>query len=241
MTVRQTLSYSHTQAIQGKRMRLRNAIIVPLALVACPAVAGTDDDGELWTTLGAGGTVSGRLLANVEAIARFSGDEGGPYEAEFGGFLGYRLTGKVSLWAGYVRVPRYARGAATSIEDRTRQQVTADLGQLGSGSLFGRMRIEQRFREGGGTGWRLRPQLKYSRPLVKDGAALVFSHESFLPLNTTGWGQRAGYERMRNFAGVSAPVAPRLRAEFGYLNQYDFRRGTDSVDHAAALTASYSF
>lgn len=221
-------------------MPLRIALLLTAAFAASPVTA-AEDDAELWTTFGAGGTVSSRLMASFEAIARFSRDEGGLYEAEYGGFVGYRMGDKVSLWAGYVRVPRYARGRSAGVEDRTRQQVAVDFGDVLGGSLSGRIRFEQRFRDGGGTGWRLRPQLRLSRPLVGDELALVLSHESFIAINDTGWGQRAGYERMRNFAGFSIPIAPRVKAEAGYLNQYNYRPGSDLIDHAAALTASYAF
>lgn len=213
----------------------------PLALLASPTRAGVDDDGEAWLTLAASGAISGRVLGQAEAIARFSNDEKGIYEAEFGGFLGLALTERVSLWAGYVRVPRYTRGGEAAVENRTRQQITADLGGLLGGDLSGRVRLEQRFRDSGGTGWRLRPQLKFSRPLSKNGVSLVLSHESFLPLNNTGWGQRRGYERMRNFVGLRLPVADKLAAEVGYLNQYRFAPARDTADHVVSTTFSYAF
>ncbi len=222
-------------------MRLLILAAAPLALLASPATAGTDDDAEAWTTLGASGAITGRLLGQVETLARFSNDEDGIYEAEFGGFLGYKLTDRVSLWAGYLRVPRYRRGAPTTVEDRTRQQITADLGKPLGGKLSGRIRLEQRFRSGGGTGWRVRPQVRFSRPLAKDGPSLVLSHESFVPLNDTAWGQRSGYELMRNFVGLQLPVARKLSAELGYLNQYRFRVGPNSADHVASTTLSYAF
>lgn len=217
--------------------------IAAATLILTPAAAtAAEHDPELWLTAGASGALYGRLLLSLEAVTRFSDDENGIYESEFGGFLGYQLTDDVALWAGYVRVPRYRRGGPTSVEDRTRQQITANLGKAGGGSLSGRVRLEQRFRDGGGTGWRLRPQIKYSRPFAKDGPALVISHESFVPLNDTGWGQQGGYERMRNFVGLGLGVAEGVKAEIGYLNQYNFRSGAeDSVDHAASLTLSYSF
>lgn len=221
-----------------KRLFLTAAL---LALPPSPASAGTDSDAQAWFTASASGAIAGRLLGQAELITRFSNDADGLYEAEIGGFLGYRLTDRVSLWAGYVRVPRYARDARTVVEDRTRQQVTADLGAPFGGRLSGRVRLEQRFRSGGDIGWRLRPQLKFARALKKDGIALVASHESFLPLNDTDWGQRSRYERMRNFVGLQLPVAGTVAAEIGYLNQYNFRAGRDAVDHVLSTTFSHAF
>ena len=57
-------------------------------------------------------------------------------------------------------------------------------------------------------------------------------------LNTTSWGQRGGYERMRNAAGISIPLSPRLKGDVGYLNQYRFGRGgaRDQMDHALTFS-----
>lgn len=213
----------------------------PLALLASPARADVDDDGEAWLTLAASGAISGRVLGQTEAVARFSNDRNGIYEAEIGGLLGFALTDRVSLWAGYARVPRYTSGGRAAVENRTRQQITADLGDLLGGDLSGRLRLEQRFRAGGGIGWRLRPQLKFSQPVLKDRVSLVLSHESFVSLNNTGWGQRRGYERMRNFVGLQLPIADRLAAEVGYLNQYGFAPVRDTADHIVSTTFSYAF
>ena len=212
----------------------------PLLLLASPAYADVDDDAEVWLTLATTGTISGRLLGQADTNARFSHDDDRIYEAQLGGLLGYKLSDRVSLWAGYVRIARYRNGAATTVENRTRQQITADLARPFGGKLAGRLRLEQRFRSGAETGWRLRSQLKYSRPFHKDGPSLVLSHESFLPLNDTAF-QRSRYERMRNFAGVSFPVVKKLTAEVGYLNQYTFRTGRDLDDHILATTLNYAF
>lgn len=222
-------------------MRLSTLTALATALLAAPAVAGVDDDAELWTTVTASGPVSGRLLLEIQAQARFSDDGDGIYETQFGGLLGYRFTDTVAVWAGYVRVPRYARDAPTEVEDRTRQQVTATLGKLLGGTLSSRVRLEQRFRESGGTGWRLRPQLGFSRPLTRNGPELALSHESFVELNDTAWGQDAGYRRMRNAVGISIPLAKGVATEVGYLNQAEFERGRDSIDHVFNTTLSYEF
>lgn len=212
-----------------------------LALAPSPAFADVDHDSELWLSVGASGRISGRLLGSLDAVARFSEDDDGIYEAQFGGFLGYQATDRVALWVGYTRNPRYRRGSSTIVEDRTRQQITADLGKLLGGSVTSRVRLEQRFRDVGGTGWRLRGQVKFARPFAVGGPSFVASHESFVALNDTGWGQRGGYERMRNFAGIGLPFTKRVRAEVGYVNQYSRRAGDDTMDHAASVALGYSF
>lgn len=213
--------------------------LIPPLPTATPAAAG---DTEVWTTLTANAALSDHWLGQADLVARF-GDAGDSdiYEIRYGGFLGYKVSGKVSLWVGYARIHRYA-GGTTRTEERPRQQITADLGKLARANLSGRLRLEQRIRPGGGIGWRLRPQLRAAWPLGKSGLAAVLSHEGFVALNDTKSGQRAGYERMRNFAGVSVPLSAPVKAEIGYLNQYNFVRGRpDTVDHVGSLALTWSF
>jgi len=212
---------------------------VALALVPAGASAA---DAELWTTLTARGSIRGPVLGEADFVARFSHDDGGLYEARVGGFLGYKMTDRVSLWVGYTRLNRYADGRVTSTEDRPREQITADLGHVLGATVSGRLRLEQRLRSGGGVGWRVRPQIRASWPIGKAGLALFAAHESFVALNDTASGQRSGYERMRNSAGVTLPLSRQVKAELGYLNQYSFRSGRpDAVDHVGSLALSYAF
>ena len=68
------------------------------------------------------------------------------------------------------------------------------------------------------------------------------SHESFFLPNSTAWGQRAGYERMRNTAGVMLPIATGVSGDLGYLNQYRFARdgARAQMDHALSFQLSIS-
>jgi len=113
--------------------------------------------------------------------------------------------------------------------------------KLGPGKLSARIRTEQRWREGiSGTGWRLRPYLKYSLPLVGK-ANLNLSSEPFINLNTTAFQRQSGLERVRNLITVSLPLSKHLTGEAGYLNQYGFvRGGPDTSDHVAYFAVSLS-
>jgi len=118
-------------------------------------------------------------------------------------------------------------------EDRVRQQIVFNRGRVA-----GRFRIDERFSTvGSGIGVRIRPLLRYNLPLGRPRLALFASHESFLLPNSTRWGQRAGYERMRNLLGVAVPLGKALNADIGYLNQYRFGRagGRPQMDHALSV------
>ena len=74
------------------------------------------------------------------------------------------------------------------------------------------------------------------------GLKLFATQEHFVNFNTTGWGQRSGYERVRNAVGVSIPLGGKVRGEVGYLNQYRFGRAgkRDTMDHALTLTLNFN-
>ena len=149
--------------------------------------------------------------------------------------LGYRLNKVVTVWAGYTHNPQYLGGDFTVMEHRAREQVTFDgFAKLGKGKLNGRLRLEQRWRNGvDGAGWRVRPYLKYSLPIAGN-TALNLSTEPFFNLNTTPFQRKPGLDRVRNLVTVSTPLTKTLTGEAGYMNQHGFvRGGPDTSDNIA--------
>lgn len=203
------------------RFLLVAVILTSPSMAAAPAIA---SDPQAWLDSGASIRLAPKLSANLTAIARFGDAAGGLYETEFGGGLGYDLGNGWTAAVGYVRVPGYRDGHATHVEDRPSEQVGFRLFRLGGASIGGRVRLEQRLRDdGNGTGWRLRPQIKLLLPLHPGSPiALVASHESFIQLNHTDWGQLAGYSRMRNTIGLRTTLLPHVAIEADYINQHDF-------------------
>ena len=217
----------------------------PLALLATPARAQTDTDTQGWATVSASTELDEGVELTLEGVARFGNDANGLYEAEFGGWLGFDAGGGVTISTGYVRVPGYLNGDLTKMEDRPRQQVSFPLASFGGGKLSGRVRLEERLRRGGDdVGLRLRPQIKYSLPFrAGSKTVLVLSHESFVEINDTDWGQVSGYARMRNAIAVKTPLNDAISVEAGYLNQYDFGRdgAHDKMAHVATVALSVGF
>jgi len=205
---------------------------------AAPASAA--DDVQLWTGANVTVKLSDHWRLSQEITVRFSDHRNGLYEIESNTLLGYRLSKTVTIWAGYTHDPQYAAGDFTVMEHRAREQVTFDnLAQIGGGKLSGRIRMEQRWREGlDGTGWRVRPFLKYTLPVRKGGrTAFVLSTEPFFNLNRTAFQRSSGVDRVRTFVGVSVPLAKNLAAEVGYLNQHTFiRNGRETDDHVASAS-----
>lgn len=200
-------------------------------LVAMPACAQREDE-QLWLQVNANVPLSETTRLTVEQIARFGDRDGGLFQTEFGGLVSHRVGRRFEVGIGYRRVGAHGGNRAAD-EDRLRQQVVGNFGRLTV-----RLRLDERFHpDGPEIGFRLRPQLRYAVPVGAHGAALFVSHESFYLPNATRWGQRQGYERMRNLIGATLPIARGLSADIGYLNQFrPARRGVRAqMDHALAM------
>jgi uncharacterized protein DUF2490 len=219
------------------RILLCTATALCGASAACAAA-----DSQFWLTTGATMKLSNSWRLSEEVTTRFSDNRDGLYEVEINSLLGYRVNKTVTMWAGYTHDPQYAAGDFTVLEQRAREQVTFDnFAKLGGGKLSGRIRLEQRWRNGAdGTGWRVRPYLKFSMPVVGK-ASLNLSNEMFVNLGRTSFQTQSGLDRMRNLVSVSGPIAKNVTGEAGYLNQYAFvRGGADTVDHVAYFALGLS-
>jgi hypothetical protein len=214
-------------------VKLSAAALVALGMLATPAFAKSDE--QVWTNFNVTAKLSDRWRLSEEVTVRFSDKRKGLYELESNTLLGYRLNKVVTLWAGYTHNPQYAAGDFTIMEHRAREQVTFDgFARLGNGKLNGRIRLEQRWRNGvDGTGWRVRPYLKYSLPIAGK-TALNLSSEPFFNLNSTPFQKKTGLDRMRNLISISTPLTKTLTGEAGYMNQHGFvRGGPDTSDNVA--------
>ena len=206
------------------------------------SAAWAQSDKQVWAVTSATAKLGDKWRLSEEIVARFSDRRHGLYEIESNTLVG-RVIGKgVTLWAGYTHDPQYAGGHFTIMEHRAREQVTFDnLAQLGRGKLSGRLRFEQRWRHGlDGTGWRVRPYVKYSVP-VYGKMALNLSAEPFVNLNRTSFQKQSGLDRIRSLISISVPLSKRLTGEAGYMNQHGFvRAGPDTDDHVAYFALSLS-
>jgi len=212
--------------------RLAGALVAGLCS-AQPAFAASDS--QIWTTGAVTAELGGRWRLSEEMTARFSDTRNGLYEIESNSLVGYRLGKVVTLWAGYTHNPQYSAGRFIAMEHRAREQVTFDdFARLGTGTFDARVRVEQRWRRNlDGTGWRVRPFLKYSLPIA-GRTAINFSSEPFIDMNRTSFQSKRGLDKVRNLVTVSTPVTRTLSGEAGYMNQHTFvRGGPDTSDNIA--------
>lgn len=216
----------------------------PIALCTASGVRAASDS-QVWLTSAANVKLSDKWRLSEEVTTRFSDKKGGLYEVEMHTLLGYRLSKTVTAWAGYTHDPQYARGKAAAIEHRAREQITVDnFASLLRGKLSARVRFEQRWRSNAdGTGWRVRPFIRYTLPFKPNGGAgITFSSESFFNLDTTSFQTKPGLDRMRNLVAFTTPIGKHLTGEFGYMNQHIFvDRQPDESDNIAWISVGASF
>lgn len=230
-------------------LRSKSTIMAVGAVMAATImpVKAMASDAQHWEIVSANINLGDGWRGSAENITRFSNSRGF-YELEQNVMIGHELGQKggplgLVFYLGYTHDPQYNHGHFTIMEHRFRQQLSADrLLTLGPLRLSGRIRLEERWREGlGGTAWRLRPYAKASLPVLGK-MALVASHESFIDLNRNGFQRLGGEERMRNTVGFNLPVMRRVTVELSYLNQHGFVPGAkDTNDNAATIEIKTSF
>jgi hypothetical protein len=210
---------------------LRPLLAVPLLAASAPAHAQQEDE-QLWLQVNTHVPLDSNTRITLEQIARFGDRHDGLTQSELGVLVGQRISKNFELGFGYRHVGFHNLNTALD-EERFRQQVVGTFGPITT-----RFRVDERFHPNGKeVGIRIRPLVRYNHKLNDKGLAAFVSHESFYLPNATKWGQRRGYERMRNSIGVMAPLSPKISADVGYLNQYRFARGSSraQMDHALSI------
>jgi hypothetical protein len=207
-------------------------VISAFLFAAAPPAWAARQDEQLWLQANTHIPIAPNVRLTLEQITRFGNRANGLFQTEIGGILGYRVNRHIEIGAGYRNVG-VESGSRTFYENRVRQHVL-----ITSGRWFGRFRVDERFHpDGNEIGFRIRPLVRYNLPLNEQGVALFVSHESFYLANSTRWGQRRGYDRMRNLVGLVLPLSQRMSADVGYLNQYRPARSSTraQMDHALSI------
>jgi hypothetical protein len=221
---------------------------LPARLAACLAVlpaaspaAAAEDDLNVWLGQFATINVSDKAFVRLEAQERFTNDADRLGQLLLRSLVGYRITKRVNIGAGYAYVRTDPVGPVRLDEHRFYQELNARLIETDEGlTLDSRTRLEQRTFEGRDeTAWRLRQFVQLRVP-VSERHKLVAYTEPFVDLDRSGV-QRGGLSVWRNFVGVSVPLAKGVELVPGYLNQHVFRDGADRSDHTANINLFASF
>lgn len=209
------------------------------ALLATPAAA---QDVQSWNTLLVQGPVDGKLLLWAEVQPRFTNDASRLGQFVARGALGVRLKNDVDLHAGYHFQQNSPAGGRSSTEHRLWQQIMAPVIRRDNGfALITRWRLEERtFENASDTGLRLRIMWRVQQPLHGKGSAgpLAWS-ETFVAMNSTDWGARAGLDQQRSFVGWLQPLNRRLNLEAGYMHQHIQRPGRDPGNHVISILLNH--
>ncbi|MEH3121405.1 MAG: DUF2490 domain-containing protein [Sphingomonas phyllosphaerae] len=209
------------------------ALLFGAVIFARPAAAQVEDE-QFWEQVNVNVPLTPEVRVTLEQIGRWGDRADGISQTEYGGLLGWKASKAIELGFGYRRVGLFSASGPSVHENRLRQQMI-----LSQGNLVARFRVDERFNPGGDEiGFRIRPLVRRNFPLRSGRFAFFASHESFFLPNSTSWGQRAGYERMRNMLGITLPlVARKAMLDIGYLNQFRFARAgaRPQMEHALSL------
>jgi hypothetical protein len=159
--------------------------------------------------------------------------------------IGYALTDRSTVFAGYAHVENYPPGVNSIGENRIWQQYQWS-GPTPLGAFTSRSRLEERWQENGSdTGVRFRESLKFNWPFsFHPAASFVLADEVFVNLTQTDWGPptaKQGFDQNRGFAGIGYRFTPIILMEVGYLNQYINTTTRDRMNHILSINMFLDF
>lgn len=217
----------------------RMHLLLAAASFCFPATAmATQEDEQIWLAQFSTIEVGQKVLLFTDVQLRFTDGADRLGQVLLRPAVGYRITPSDTLFLGYAYVRTEPLNGTPTDEHRMFQQALVRvLGSPGKTTVTSRTRLEQRWLEGrSGMGWRLRQQVRLETPVAKGLNAIVWA-EPFVNFDTTSWGQRAGFDQLRGFAGVGVPIARGIAIEAGYSGQYVNRfKVPDRMNHIGSLS-----
>jgi hypothetical protein len=164
------------------------------------------------------GLERGRLW--IEGQSRFDQDWSHWYQGMVRAAVGYSLSDRATLWAGYTWLPTQNVG-----KDYIAQQdlwpAFRYIWPTSIGTFMFRSMIEVNFLRGDDVRIRPRQMFRFMHPFEAEPRLnLIAWDEFFVRANSTLWGGQSGFDQNRAFAGLGWNFTPDVRTEVGYLNQY---------------------
>jgi hypothetical protein len=156
----------------------------------------------------------------VEGQARFNNDFNQFYQGVVRAAIGYSLSDRATIWAGYTWVPtRQFNKPPVSQQDiwpAFRYILPTEIG-----TVTFRTMLESTFLKGNEVRFRPRQMVRFVHPLdMEPRLSLIAWDEFFVRFHSTQYGGKAGFDQNRAFAGAGWNVDKDVRLELGYLNQY---------------------
>jgi len=164
------------------------------------------------------------------------------YQGLFRTAVGYSLSDRATIWAGYTYLPTQNVGKA-SVQQQDlwpgfRYVLPTDFGTFTYRILF-----EANFLPGNNGDVRFRPRqlFRFMHPLeFEPRLSLITWDEVFVRANSTPAGGQSGFDQNRAFAGAGWTFNPNFRAELGYMNQYlDDATHTNTTMHHLVMASLF--
>ena len=169
----------------------------------------------------------------LEGQARFDNDWQHWYQGMVRTAIGYQISDRATIWAGYTWLPTQNLGKAyVSQQDvwpAFRYVLPTDYGTLTFRTMF-----ESNFLQGDDVRFRPRQMIRFMHPFqFEPRLSLITWDEFFVRLNTTKYGGQSGFDQNRFFAGLGWTFNKNFRFEAGYLNQYldDANHNNNTMRH----------
>ncbi|MBD9355402.1 DUF2490 domain-containing protein [Methylomonas albis] len=210
--------------------------LVSLTAISCAASADdlTEDSGA-WLQAVAEGSMSvidpslknGRIW--VEGQSRFDRDWSHWYQGMVRTAVGYSLSDRATIWAGYTWLPTQNIGKSyvsqQDIWPAFRYVLPTEIGTFTFRTMW-----ETNFLNGDQLRERPRQMIKFMHPLeFEPRLSLIAWDEAFYRVNSTTFGGKSGFDQNRAFAGFGWSFNKNVRTELGYMNQY-----VENANHSAA-------
>jgi len=136
--------------------------------------------------------------------------------------IGYSLSDRATIWAGYTWVPTENVGKPYKSQQDVWPAFRYNL-PTRLGIVTFRTMLEGNFIPGNGNDVRIHPRqmIRFMHPLENEPRlSLITWDEVLLRINSTPAGGQSGFDQNRAFAGLGWTFNKNFRAEGGYLNQY---------------------
>ncbi|MEY4767422.1 MAG: hypothetical protein RL637_61 [Pseudomonadota bacterium] len=211
-------------------MKLKQQLFLGFALALCSlsALANGDliEDGGGWAQLMVETNLKvidpslDKFRLWTEGQARFDQDWTHFYQGMVRTAIGYALSDRATIWAGYTWVPTENFGkpplSQQDIWPAFRYQLPTDWGTVSFRTM-----IESNFLQDSEVRFRPRQMVRLVYPFeFESKLSLVTWDEFFIRINSTRFGGRSGFDQNRAFAGIGWKVDDHTRFELGYMNQY---------------------
>ncbi|MEQ1529656.1 MAG: DUF2490 domain-containing protein [Methylococcales bacterium] len=156
----------------------------------------------------------------VEGQSRFDGDWSHWYQGMVRTAIGYSLSDRATIWAGYTWLPTQNIGKPyTSQQDvwpAFRYVLPTDYGTISFRTM-----IESNFIKGDEVRFRPRQMIRFMHSFeFEPRLNLIAWDEFFIRANSSKYGGKSGFDQNRVFAGLGWSFNNSFRTEVGYMNQY---------------------